>query len=112
MSELLQPMVNYYSNKLKQLSFFDSFYQFLPPIELIVTRVFSVFELVLSRVSNVMNIINWTAISISMESSNIFKIRLFSTNADFICDNHIQLTQLFTSSGFLAQSCTKDFMPV
>ena len=38
------------------------------------------------------------------ESSNIFKIRLFSTNADFICDNHVQLTQLFTSSALLAQS--------
>ena len=46
------------------------------------------------------------------KSSNIFKIRLFSTNTDFICDNHIQLTQLFTISALLAQSCTKGFMPV
>ena len=46
------------------------------------------------------------------ESSNIFKTCLFSTNADFICDNHIQLTQPFKSSAFLAQGCTKDFMPV
>ena len=46
------------------------------------------------------------------ESSNIFKIRLFSTNTGFICDNHIHLTQLFTSSALLAQSCTKGFMPI
>ena len=43
------------------------------------------------------------------ESSNIFKIRLFSTNADFIFDNHVQLTQLFTSSALLAQIHAKDF---
>ena len=43
------------------------------------------------------------------ESSNIFKIRLFSTNADFIFDNHVQLTQLFTSFALLAQIHTKEF---
>ena len=46
------------------------------------------------------------------ESSNIFKITLSSTNADFICDNHVQVTQLFASSTLLAQSRTKDFMPL
>ena len=45
------------------------------------------------------------------ESSNIFKIRLLSTNADFIFDNHVQLTQMFKSLALLAQSRTKDFTP-
>ena len=67
-SELLQPMVNYCSNKLKEISFFHSSYCFLPPIDLIETRAFSIFEHVLSRISNVMNIMNWTAISISTKA--------------------------------------------
>ena len=46
------------------------------------------------------------------ESFNIFKIRLFSTNAYFVCDNHVQLTQLFTTSALLAQSRIRCFMPL
>ena len=46
------------------------------------------------------------------ESSNIFNICLFSTIADFICDNHVKLTHLLSSSALLAQNRKIDFMPI
>ena len=91
-SELLQPMVNYYSNKLKQLSFFHSSYCFLPPIELAETSFFSVFEHVLTRVSHVMNIMNWTAIFIST------KVPTFSKS---ICSLQTQILFLITMFNWL-----------
>ena len=98
-SELLQSMVNYYSKKLR-LSFFHSSYCFLPPIELIETRVFSVITGFDSDDYH------------ELDSFSIFKIGFFYTNADFIFDKQVQLSQLFTSSALLAQSRTKDFTPL
>ena len=88
-SKLLQPMVNYYSNKSKLLSFFHSSYRFFSPIQLIETKLLTIFENVLSRVSNVMSILNWTTISI------LTKVLTFSKSVCFLQTQILFLITMF-----------------